>query len=120
MQTKEKWSREEITNNVYDALYECGLIKAANLAKHNNDMVGDMPLAMGSLEIVELAMCLERAFSMDMNLETDKFWVANCTPNIIVDYLYETLNAPKDLNQTVKKMSWFQRFARREKLGRKR
>ena len=102
----QKWTREFISNAVHKALKKSEITRTTKLADD------DMQLSMDSFDWALLWVNLESELGTAPDFDprdglTNK---PKVTPNIIIDFLYENLNADACVKQiTKKKTSFFSR-----------
>ncbi|MBP5485444.1 MAG: hypothetical protein J6Y07_01935 [Alphaproteobacteria bacterium] len=114
MQTK-KWTREFISEGVHKALKECDLTKTTKLTDD------DIILAIDSFDWYKLWMFLEKEFGEQLTFDPKDglTTIPNCTPNIIIDFLYDKLSAQEKVKQVAQRKSflqnWFHNLFSKEK-----
>jgi len=105
----QKWTRKFISNAVHKALKKSEITRTTKLADD------DMQLSMDSFDWALLWVNLESELGTAPDFDprdglTNK---PNVTPNIIIDFLYEKLNAEECVEQITKQKTSF--FSRKPK-----
>ena len=97
----EKWTREFVAEKTRNALKECDIITVTDLKN------GDKPLAIDSFDWYNLWMTLEKELGVLMNFDPSDGLtsIPNCTMNIIIDFIYNRLNAEESVKKVVQKKS---------------
>jgi len=96
---QEKLTREFVAAKTREALKECGIIRVISTKNDDN------PLAIDSFDWFNLWEHLEHKIGVTMNFDPRDGGLTttpNCTPNIIIDFLYDKLKAQETTNHVIK------------------
>lgn len=106
MQKAQALTRESIAQAVREALKDCEITKVIGTKD------GDMPLAIESFDWYNLWEHLEHKIGVTMNFDPRDGLtnIPNCTPNIIIDFLYDKLQAQETTQQVLKQKRTFGRL----------
>ena len=103
MQKVQELTREFVAMKTREALKECGIAKVISMKG------GDEPLALDSFDWYNLWEHLEHKIGVSMNFDPRDGLtnIPNCTTNIIIDFLYNKLNAQETAKQVIKQKRTF-------------